>query len=493
MTRTLRFTVFLALAVPAIGQNGPLATTYKPASDKLISASLADPEGYANLQYLCDHIGKRVSGSDSLLKAIAWATDLMKQEGFANVHTQAATVPHWVRGEESGEIVAPVTKKLHLLGLGMSVATPPGGITAEVVVVPDFAALNKLGKAGIAGKIVVFNAPYKGYGQTVQYRTAGPSQAAALGAVGALVRSITPLAVQLPHTGTTQYAEGQPKIPAAAISLEDSMMLERLQAEGQPAKVHFQMQAHLEAPQQAANVMGDMVGTEHPEQIVVVGGHIDSWDVGQGAQDDGSGIMATLAAVHEIMKAGLKPKRTIRICFWVNEENGGAGGKAYRAALSDTELKNHVAAIEMDGGAEPPVGYGYGAVLGGGRRRAAPGDPAPGTSPAPGLSEAEKHSLALLQDIGTLLTPVLTPSPTGEAIRPGGGGSDISPLMADGVPGLGESTTGAHYFDWHHTEADTLDKVDPQDFRKNVASLAVMVYVLADMPETLTGHKGAGE
>ena len=203
--------------------------------------------------------------------------------------------------------------------------------------------------------------------------------------------------------------------------------------------------------------------------------------------------MATLAAVREIQKLGLKPKRTIRICFWVNEENGGAGGKAYRAALSEAELKNHVAAIEMDGGAEPPVGYGYGAAPGGGRRRATPGETAP-AGPPPGLSPAEDHSLALLRDIGTLLAPVLTTTPTRtEAIAPGGGGSDISPLMADGVPGLGETTTGAHYFDWHHTEADTLDKVDPTDFRKNVASLAVMTYILADMPETLTGHKGAGE
>jgi Zn-dependent M28 family amino/carboxypeptidase len=491
MKRTLRLASVLALASTAVAQ-GPLATTYKPAADKLIAASLADPEGYANLQYLCDHIGKRVSGSESLLTAIAWATGLMKQEGFSNVHTQAATVPHWVRGEESGEIVAPVTKKLHLLGLGMSVATPPAGITAEVVVVPDFAALKALGKAGVAGKIVVFNAPYKGYGQTVMYRTAGPSQAAALGAAGVLVRSITPLAVQLPHTGTTVYDETQPKIPAAAISLEDAMMLERLQAEGKPVKVHFAMQAHMEAPQVAANVMGDIVGTEHPEQIVVIGGHIDSWDVGQGAQDDGSGIMATLAAAHEILKSGLKPKRTIRVCFWVNEENGGAGGKAYRAALSEAELKNHVAAIEMDGGAEPPIGFGYGAAPGGGRRRSAPGDPATPAA-APGLSPAEEHSLALLNDIGTLILPVLTNSASRTVVMPGGGGSDISPLMADGVPGLGESTTGAHYFDWHHTEADTLDKVDPTDFRRNVASLAVMTYILADMPETLTGHKGAGE
>ena len=249
----------------------------------------------------------------------------------------------------------------------------------------------------------------------------------------------------------------------------------------------------MEAPQVAANVMGDIVGTEHPEQIVVLGGHIDSWDVGQGAQDDGSGIMATLAAAHEILESGLRPRRTIRICFWVNEENGGAGGKAYRAALSDAELKNHVAAIEMDGGAEPSIGYGYGAAPGGGRRRSTPGDASGTNAPIPALSPAEQHSLALLNDIGTLILPVLTNSEVRTVVTPGGGGSDISPLMADGVPGLGETTTAAHYFDWHHTEADTLDKVDPTDFRRNVASLAVMTYILADMPETLTGHKGAGE
>ncbi len=493
MTRLLAFASILITSVASAQNAPPLSVTYKPAADKLIAASLADPEGYANLQYLCDHIGKRVSGSESLLTAIAWATELMRSEGFANVHAQTAIVPHWVRGTESARIVSPVQKPLHMLGLGMSVGTaskPGQGITADVVVVPDFAALNKLGRAGVEGRIVVFNEPYKGYGQTVMYRTAGPSQAAALGAVGVLVRSITPLAVELPHTGTTVYDEAQPKIPAAAISIEDALMLERLQAEGKPVKVHLFMTAHMEALQVAANVMGDIVGSEHPEQIVVIGGHIDSWDVGQGAQDDGSGIMATLAAVHEIARLGLKPKRTIRICFWVNEENGGAGGKAYRAALSDAELKNHVAAIEMDGGAEPPVGFGYGAAPGGARRRATPGDTT-AAAPDAGLSLAEQHSLDLLQDIGTLLEPVLAPSPG--AIRPGGGGSDISPLMADGVPGLGEMTTGEHYFDWHHTEADTLDKVNPTDFRRNVASLAVMTYILADMPERLEGHKGAGE
>ena len=511
MMKSLAFAALLAvpfsLADRACAQQtpGPLAAQYKPAADKLIAASLADTDGYANLTYLCDRIGKRISGSEPLARAIVWATDTMKREGLQNVHTQAATVPHWVRGEESGGIVAPVVKPFHMLGLGMSVATPPGGITAQAVVVPDFAALDQMVKAdpaAVKGKIVVFNAPYKGYGQTVQYRVNGASKAAAYGAVAVLVRSITPLAAQLPHTGTLGYDPAQPKIPAAAISIEDALELDRLQLDyrlarmkeerrgkgasqaPEPPMVHLAMEAHLEAPVAMANVMGEIVGTEHPEQVVVLGGHIDSWDVGQGAQDDGSGIMATLAAVDVIKNSGLKPKRTIRIVFWVNEENGGAGGKAYRAALTPAELKNHVAAIEMDGGAEPPVGYGFGARPNPSHLR--PGDDP--NAPALPLSSGEQHSLDLLKDIATLLVPV-----GANTIRPGGGGSDISPIIAAGVPGLGESTTGAHYFDWHHTEADTLDKVNPEDFRKNIASLAVMTYVLADMPETLTGHPGGGE
>ena len=474
---------FLSATFAVAQAPAPLNVTYKAAADRLITASLADGDGYKNLTYLCDHIGKRISGSPQLTTAIAWAADLMKQEGLANVHTQPATVQHWVRGEESGEIVAPVSKKLHMLGLGMSVATPPGGITAEVVVVPDFAALQKLGPAAVKGKIVVFDAPYQGYGQTVMYRVAGAEIAEKMGAVAALVRSITPLAAQLPHTGTSAFTGDPANIPAAAISIEDATMLDRLQAEGVPVKVHLSMQAHLEAPVEQANVIGEIVGSEHPEQVVVLGGHIDSWDVGQGAQDDGSGIMGTLAAVDVIHKLGLKPKRTIRIVFWVNEENGGAGGIAYRKALTEAELANHVAAIEMDGGAETPVGYGFGVSPT--PRRATPGT-AP-TAPVV-LSAGEQRSLVLLRQIALLLHPI-----NAGTIKEGGGGSDISPLMADSVPGLGEETTGAHYFDWHHTEADTLDKVDPTEFRKNVASLAVMTYILADMPERLTGHKGAGE
>ena len=472
-------------AASVLGQTAaakPLAEAYKPQADKLIAAALSDTDGYANLTYLCDHIGKRISGSEPLDRAVAWSADLMRREGLANVTTQKVMVPHWVRGKESGAIVAPVTKPLHMLGLGMSVATPVGGLTADIVVVSTFDELEALGEGGVKGKIVVFNAPYEGYGKTVMYRVAGPSQAAALGAVAVLVRSITPLAMQTPHTGTLVYDAKLPKIPAAAISLEDAMMLARLAKEGTPVKVHLDMEAHMEADAPSANIMGEIVGTEHPEEVVVLGGHIDSWDVGQGAQDDGSGIMATLEAVNLIKKSGLAPKRTIRIVFWVNEENGEAGGEVYAKALGDKVL-TQIAAIEMDGGAETPVGYGYGSSGFGGFRNAKPGQvPAP-----PALSAEEQHSLELLRQIGTLLKPV-----GADTIRPGGGGSDIEPLMTAGVPGLGEMTTAAHYFDWHHTEADTLDKVDPLEFRKNIASLAVMTYVLADMPEKLAGHKGPG-
>ena len=473
-----------SLAAGAAKAQAPaLDAQYKSVADQLLAAAATDTEGYARLEYLTDHIGKRLSGSEPLTRATAWAAETMKGAGLQNVTMQPVMVPHWVRGAESGAITAPAVKSLHMLGLGMSVGTPPGGISAEVVVVPDFAALEALGRKGVEGKIVVFNAVYKGYGQTVMYRTAGPSRAAALGAVAMLVRSITPLAMQTPHTGTTVYDKSKPnvpRIPAAAVSIEDALLLERLAAGG-PTRVHLEMAAHQEPDAPSFNIYGEIPGSEHPEQIVDVGGHIDSWDVGQGAQDDGSGITAALEAVTLIKKLNLHPKRTIRVVFWVNEENGGAGGRAYLAGLGD-KVKNHVAAIEMDGGAEQPVGYGYGSR--GGERRATPNGP----PPAPQLTPAEQHSLALLQQIGTLLTPVGAGS-----IKAGGGGSDIEPLMGAGVPGLGEVTTMAHYFDWHHTEADTLDKVDPDMFRKNVASLAVMTYVLADMPERLAGHPGAGD
>ncbi len=451
-----------------------LTDQYKSAADRLIDAALADNEGYAKLAYLCDRIGARLSGMPSLDRAIQWSAATMKSDGLSNVRVIPVKVPKWVRGAESAQLLAPENKPLRMLGLGMSVGTPKGGITADVVVVEDFDQLQKLGAEGVRGKIVLYNEKWVNYGATGQYRRAGPSIAAGMGAVAVLLRSVTPLAMQIPHTGTLDYDEAQPKIPAAALSVEDALMLGRFAAQKIPIRVHLEMAAHQDPDADSGDVMGEIPGREHPEEIVVLGGHIDSWDVGRGAQDDGSGIIASLQAVALMKKLGLQPRRTIRVVFWVNEENGGRGGEAYRAWVGDA-IKNHVAAIEMDGGAEAPAGFGYGAGGFGGRGRGGRGAP-----PAP--NPAAENSMAMLKQIGKLLERINAGEITG-----GGGGSDIGPLTRDGVPGLGERSVGLHYFDWHHTETDTLDKVNPEDFRKSVAAMAVMSYILADMPEKLAG------
>jgi hypothetical protein len=452
--RTLAVLSLLGLST---GQAEDLTAKYRPVADRLINAALADDEGYQRLTYLCYRIGSRLSGSASLQRAIEWSEEQMKAAGLSNVQLIPTKVPHWVRGAESARMVAPLDKPLHMLGLGMSIGTAPGGITADVVSVETFDDLTKLGRDKIQGKIVLYNEEYKGYGPTRVYRATGAARAAAFGAVAALVRSATPLAMQIPHTGEMDYDDAQPKIPAAAVSPEDAMMMSKLIADGVPVKVHLEMGAQTLPDADSADVVGEIPGKTHPEQVVVIGGHIDSWDVGQGAQDDGASIMACLQALALIKKLGLQPDRTIRVAFWVNEENGGRGGDAYRAWVGD-KIKNQVAAIEMDGGAEAPLGYGAG---------------------------VDAESTALLRQIGKLLERVGAGDITG-----GGGGSDIAPLIKDGVPGLSERTVGTHYFDWHHTEADTLDKVNLEDFRKNMASLAVMSFVLADMPERLTAATG---
>lgn len=430
-----------------------LTDDYKDVSGQLIAAALADTEGYAKLSYLCDRIGNRLSGSDSLNEAIQWAAAQMKRDGLENVAISPVKVPHWVRGHENAEVVKPVQHQLTILGLGGSIATPAEGITAEVVPVTSFDALEALGREKVAGKIVLFNVPYEGYGRTVKYRGSGASRAARLGAVGMLLRSVGSLAMQTPHTGAMNYEASDPKIPAAAITYEDATLIQRLTDAGTPVTVHLYMEARMLPDADSANVMGEITGRERPEEIVVMGGHIDSWDVGAGAQDDGGGIMASLEAAVLIKKLNLRPRRTLRVVFWTNEENGSAGAHGYREMVGD-KIHNYVAGIEMDGGAERPVGFGV-----------SPGGPV----------------LAKVQDIGRLLQPI-----GADTITDGGGGADIGPLMKDGMPGLALFTVGQHYFDWHHTRTDTVDKVDLQDFRRCIGAMAVMSFVLADMPERLT-------
>lgn len=443
------------LMAPGFSFAQNLTDSYKETATKIIDAALADQGGYEKLSFLCDRIGNRLGGSPGLERAVVWAAEQMKRDGLTNVITPVVRVPHWVRGNESGSIVEPVNRPLTMLGLGGSVATPKKGITADVVSVSTFGEMQKLGRAAVEGKIVLFNVPYEGYGKTVTYRHSGASRAAMLGAVAVLVRSITPVSLQSPHTGALEYSADLPKIPAAAVTVEDATLIQRLVDAGNKVRIHVEMEAKTLPDADSANVIGEIPGREQPDEVVVIGGHLDSWDVGEGAQDDGSGIVTALEAAAIIRQLGLQPRRTLRVVFWTNEENGGAGGKAYREWVG-AKLKDHVAAIEMDGGAEKPTGFGFTGV---------------GGAPL---------ALARVKEIGKLLERIEAAS-----VLPGGGGADISPLMRDGVPGLSLRTVGTHYFDWHHTRSDTVDKVNPEDLRANIAAMAVMAYVLADMPGTL--------
>jgi carboxypeptidase Q len=423
----------------------------KPAS-QLIEAALKDDAGLSRLEYLCYRIGSRLSGSKALDQAVQWSAEQMRQVGLENVRTLPVQVPHWVRGRESAEMLEPSAKPLFILGLGGSTATPPEGVTAEVAAVANFDELESLGRKGVEGKIVLYDEPFVTYGQTVAYRSQGASRAARLGAAAALVRSVTPRSLRDPHTGSLRYVDTDPKIPAAAVSVEDAIWIHHLIQSGQRVRIHLEMEAHFDPDASSADVMGEIAGRERPDEIVVMGGHIDSWDVGQGAHDDGGGVMAALEAAALIKQAGLHPRRTIRVVFWTNEENGVKGGAEYRNWIGN-DLRKHIAAIEMDGGAESPVGFDLGSKT---------------------VSQDFRNRAAA---IGELLKSIGT-----DKIIPGNGEADIEPLMNAGVPSFGLRTVMTHYFDYHHSQSDTFDKIVPDEFRKCVAAMAVMSYVLADAP-----------
>ncbi|MCP3961392.1 MAG: M20/M25/M40 family metallo-hydrolase [bacterium] len=458
-----------------VGQRPPadLATAYQRQAGQILGAALVDSEGWEKLTHLATVIGHRLSGSTALEDAIDWAVERMETEGLT-VRKQPVMVPHWVRGEERAAVVAPVRREMNILGLGNSVGTPEGGVTAPVVVVGSFEELEALGREKVEGKIVVYAVGWEGYGKTVQFRSHGPSRAAALGAVAALTRSATGSSLSTPHTGALRYDEEQPKIPAAAVTPEDAAWMRRMAELGHEVTVHLEMGARMLPDAQSYNVIAEIPGSERPEEVVVMGGHYDSWDVGDGAHDDGAACIAAWQALRLIDQLGLKPRRTLRVVLWTNEENGLRGGREYHDALTPDEVADHVAAIEMDGGAEQPIGFGFG--LAGIDLEAEEPDP---------IYEA---AIARLEQIARLSAAIHA-----DEIRRGGGGADIGPLMRSGVPGLGLRTVGEHYFDWHHTHADTLDKVDPQNFRRAIALLGIAGYVLADMPERLVPRPEVGE
>lgn len=452
--------IWVASAAMVYSQS--LTDAYREPAGQILGAALTDVEGWEKLEHLTTEIGHRLSGSPQLERAIEWAHDRMEREEL-HVRMLPVKVPHWVRGQESARVVAPLERDLPMLGLGMSVGTPEGGLSAPVVSVTSFEELEALGRERVEGKIVLFAVEWMGYGRTVQYRSGGASRAAALGAVAALVRSATGRSLNTPHTGGLRYDPAHPKIPAAAVTVEDAAWMHRMIQRGHELRVHLDMEARQLPDADSFNLVAEIPGRDLPDEVVVMGGHFDSWDVGQGAHDDGAACIAAWHALSLVHRLGLRPRRTLRVVLWTNEENGLTGGRAYRDWAGDA-VATHVAAIEMDGGAERPVGFGLGL-------RGPSGD---------GADESYLEALSILREVGTLLDGI-----DAGLMERGGGGADIGPLMEQGVPGLGLRTVGEHYFDWHHTEADTLDKVDLQDFRKAIAMLGVVGYVLADMPKTL--------
>jgi carboxypeptidase Q len=428
--------------------------SYRAPAGRIIGAALTSDRAYARLAHLTDHIGNRLSGSKSLERAIDWAIAEMKSDALDNVRAEKVMVPHWVRGEESLEMITPVPMRLTMLGLGNSVATPAEGLAAEAVVVRSFDELDALGEQ-VRGKIVVYNVPFTNYGATVRYRSSGASRAARYGAVAALVRSVTPVSLQTPHTGAMTYDEKQPKIPTAAITIEGAELLQRMHDRRERPTLRLKMEARFLPDAESANVVAEIKGSEKPDEIVLIGGHFDSWDVGQGAHDDGGGCIIAWEAVRLLKELGLRPRRTIRVVLYTNEENGLRGGNAYRDAHR-AELAKHILAIESDSGVYRPEGFGLAAT-------------------------APPQARANLQEIARLLAGI-----GADRIAENGGGADIGPLMREGVVGASLDVDGTHYFDIHHTPADTLDKIDPKNLALCVATMAVVAYTVADMPQPLS-------
>lgn len=402
---------------------------------KLRDAALQDPYAHHQLEFLCDSIGPRISGSPQAQAAVERVAAEMRKLGL-EVRLQKVTVPHWVRGEERAELTAypgqagALTQKLFVAALGNSVATPPAGLTAEVLVVPDFDTLEALGKDKVQGKIVVFNHPFdtrmaaqgeadNAYGEAVVYRGQGASAAARLGAIASLVRSVGGADFRLPHTGAMRYAKDAPKIPHGALAAEDADLIARLTARG-PVKLHLTLTPQTLPDVESFNVIADLKGSVNPEQVVVVSGHLDSWDLATGALDDGAGVTGAMGVLRAVQASGLKPRRTLRFIAWMDEENGAPGAKAYFLE-NQADLKNQIAAIEMDSGVGHPAGF---------------------------VANVTPGALARL----TTAVKALGEMGAGNFRRVYGKiGTDIAPLTEAGVPSFDPLQDMRTYFNYHHT------------------------------------------
>lgn len=453
--RWLLVVMLLALAVssPSAAQSGPAwLNAYRDDVTRLIRAATINDAAWRRLAEMTDLHGSRLSGSDNLARAIVWAAAKMKADGLEHVRTEPVMVPKWVRGRESAEIIDPPIHDVAMLGLGGTVATPPGGIEAEVLPVNSFEDLQSR-SADARGRIVLFNVPYTSYSETVTYRTTSARAAAQFGAVAVLVRSVGPIGLRTAHTGSVQYAPELPEIPAASISIEDTNRIVRLTARGRYVRMRLVLSGHYEPDVESANVVAEIRGREKPDEIVLLGAHLDSWDVGTGAADDGVGCIATWEALRLMKKLGLTPRRTVRLVLFTNEENGLRGAQAYADRYAGT-AGNHVFALESDSGVLMPAMLGF---------------------------SGSQSARAVMAQIGSLLTPL----GLGD-IGPGGGGADIGPIAQLGnTPTMAYLGDATRFFVFHHTAADTIERVAPDDVSRAAAAIAAVTWVIADMPERL--------
>jgi carboxypeptidase Q len=419
---------------------------------RLLKAATADDFAWQRLAELTDTHGSRASGSENLARAVDWAVRTMKADGLENVHTERVMVPHWIRGREQAEIIDPPRHDVPVLALGGSTSTPPSGVEADVLVVTSFDDLRLKG-AYAKGRIVLFNVPYNGYAETVTYRTGGARSAAQYGAVAVLVRSIGPIGLRTTHTGTVTYATSQPQIPAAAVSVEDANRIARIAARGRTVRMRLLIEGRNEPDVETANVVGEIRGRERPHEIVLLGCHLDSWDVGTGASDDAVGCIITWEALRLMKKLGIRPRRTVRLVLFANEEHGLRGAAAYLDKHAST-AGDHVFALESDSGVFAPAALGF---------------------------SGSAASRALMLQIGTLIAPLGLPE-----ITAGGGGADIGPIaQAGNVPTMAYLGDPGRYFVIHHTAADTVDRIAPDEVSKAAAAISVISYAVAEMQERL--------
>jgi carboxypeptidase Q len=438
-------------AAPAIAIEPALLERATAASERIAKAEARTPDtAWERLTELAGGYPRRITGSAALDQALAWAAERMRDDGLADVRLDPVQVPHWVRGRERARILRPVNRRVALLGLGGTVGTG-GPLRARVAFFPSLGDL-RASSARLDGRIAFVNhrmAPYDevhddpGYADGVQARLHAASEAARRGAAAVLVRSVTAVTSRTPHTGALRYDDGVARIPAAAVSTEDADLLARLARRG-PVEMELFLGARTRPDATSANVIGELRGRELPDEIVLLGAHIDSWDVGPGASDDGAGCVAVMEAARLLRAAGLMPRRTVRVVLFTGEEYGVAGAAAYRQWHGDD---HHVAAFETDFGMAAPDAIGVG-------------------------SEETVRAMAPL-------LPAFARFGI-RRFRPHAYGADVKPIVESGVPGFDLEPDGRHYFDFHHTEADTLDTVQPDDLRRNAAAIALLAYVLAD-------------